>query len=52
MLSIEHKSFRIFEVFELDSNLRYLVQSWLLPHDYCLPHKELPGRVRANRGIK
>ena len=21
-------------------------------HDYCLPHKEFVGRVRANRGIK
>ena len=40
------------EVFDMNPDLRNLITSWLMPHEYCLPHKDLPGRIRASRGIK
>ena len=43
---------RALEVFDMNPDLRNLITSWLMPHEYCLPHKELLGRIRASRGIK
>ena len=42
---------RALEVFDMNPDLRHLITSWLLPHEYCLLHKELLGRIRASRGI-
>ena len=39
------------EVFDLSPNFRHLINSWLLPHDCCLSHKDLVGRIRTHRGI-
>ena len=40
------------EVFDMNPDLRNLITSWFMPHEYCLPHKELLGRIPASRGIK
>ena len=43
---------RAIQLFDLNSDLQLLVQSWLHKHEYCIPHKELVGRLTASRGIK
>ena len=39
------------EVFDLSHDLRYLINSRLFPHDYCLSYKDFVSRFRAHRGI-
>ena len=43
---------RAINLFEINSDLRHLVQSWLGKHEYCVPHKDLVARFTASRGIK
>ena len=43
---------RAIQRFEMNHDLQLLVQSWQHKHEYCIPHKDLIGRVTASRGIK
>ena len=43
---------RAIHLFEINSDLRHLVQSWLRKHEYCVPHKDLVARFTTTRGIK
>ena len=36
----------------MSSDLQSLVHSWLAPHTYFIPHKELVGKIQATGGIK
>lgn len=40
------------DLFQLNPDLLRLVRSWLIPHRYCVPFKQLIGHVTARRGIK
>ena len=37
---------------DISPDLQNLVHSWLAPHQYCIPHKELVGRFQVSGGIK
>ena len=43
---------RALQLYHLDSDLFQLVHSWLTPHKYCIPFKQLIGQIQAHRGIK
>ena len=43
---------RALHAFDISQDLQNLVHSWLAPHQYCIPHKELIGRFQATGGIK
>ena len=44
--------FKALELFDLFPDLRHFINLRLLPHDYCLFHKDLVGRFRVHRGFK
>ena len=43
---------RALHAFDVSSDLQSLVHSWLAPHTYFIPHKELVGQIQATGGIK
>ena len=43
---------RALTMYNLDPDLFQLVYSWLTPHKYCVPFKQLIGQIQAQRGIK
>ena len=43
---------RALKMYNLDPDLFQLVHSWLTPHKYCIPFKQLIGQIQAHRGIK
>ena len=43
---------RALQMYNLDLDLFQLVRSWLTPHKYCIPFKQLIGQIHAQRGIK
>ena len=43
---------RALQLYRLDPDLFQLVHTWLTPHKYCIPFKQLIGQIHAHRGIK
>ena len=43
---------RALQLYHLHSDLFQLVHSWLTPHKYYIPFKQLIGQIQAHRGIK
>ena len=47
-----HLVLRALKMYNLDLDLFQFVHSWLTPHKYCVPFKQLTGQIQAQRGIK
>ena len=43
---------RALHAFDVSADLQSLVHSWLTPHMYYIPHKEVIGPIQATGGIK
>ena len=43
---------RALHAFEISSDLQSLVHSWLTPHTYFIPFKEVVGKIQATGGIQ